>query len=217
MPERTFKAGSIVKMATDHLFENKTDYLSMMGHHIRPYIYGVIPFNRAAPGPYYYVYWAIEGMFNMNEDEEWEIKDEYTFSGYLNLVKDKDDANEGDDNHIQTFFRHTGEGWILRDPILSCDNCEGEEGNQIVGTRGCMRTRRKYQIPMMQLYFDLELQINSHMTNAQKRFTCYRFYTKVVHGVLISGDRRRVCACVDEEIGRRFPREEGVNRVGFRE
>ena len=118
MPERTFKPGGIVKMATDHLFEDKSDYLSMMGHHICPYIYGVVPMNREAPGPYYYVYWAIEGMFNMNKDEEWEIKDEYEFSGYLNLVKDKDDANKGDDKHIQTFFKHTGEVWILRYPIL---------------------------------------------------------------------------------------------------
>ena len=70
---------------------------------------------------------------------------------------------------------------------------------------------------MKQLYFDLELPINEHMTMAQKRFTSYKFYTKVVHGVLTKGDRRRVCGCVDEEIGEKFPREEGVNRVGFRE
>ena len=70
---------------------------------------------------------------------------------------------------------------------------------------------------MKQLYFDLELPINEHMTMAQNRFTSFKFYTKVVHGVLTKGDRRRVCGCADEEIGETFPREEGVNRVGFRE
>ena len=55
------------------------------------------------------------------------------------------------------------------------------------------------------------------MTMAQKRFTCYKFYTKVVHGVLTKWDKRQVYKCVDKEIGYKFPREEGANRVGFRE
>ena len=69
---------------------------------------------------------------------------------------------------------------------------------------------------MLQFYFDLELEINTHTTMAQKRLACYKFYTKVMHGVLTVGDRRRACQCVDDEIGRKFPRQEGVGRVGFR-
>lgn len=38
------------------------------------------------------------------------------------------------------------------------------------------------QVQMKQVYFDLKLPIKVHMVMAQKRFTCYKFYAKIVHG-----------------------------------
>ena len=110
-----------------------------------------------------------------------------------------------------------GTNWQLREMRMECELCGCAEEDDGGNVNCCDRTHWRYQIPMRQLYFDLELPSNQHMTMAQKRFTCYKFYTKVKHGVLTTGDRSRVCACVDEEIGNKFPRQEGVNRVGFRE
>ena len=38
----------------------------------------------------------------------------------------------------------------------------------------------------------------------------------VRHGVLLAKDRRRVCQCVEEEVGNLFPNPDGEKRVGCR-
>ena len=53
---------------------------------------------------------------------------------------------------------------------------------------------------MKQLFLDLSMPINAHMPNRQKRYVCYRFYTRMRHGVLTAGDRRTLCQCVANEV-----------------
>ena len=41
--EKTFKAGDVVSLATDHLLlESKGKLIAMIGHHTRQHIYGVV-------------------------------------------------------------------------------------------------------------------------------------------------------------------------------
>ena len=216
--EHPFKAG-YVYMATWHLLESKEHMMAMMGHHTRPHVYGAVNFDRDLPHDMYSVTWSIYGLFNMDDAEVSEINSESKYIRYLNLVRKYDDANEGGDAYLKQFFEHDGSKWKLQKIAIACEICNQDEWFYCSRSRTETRCRRSHamtQIPMLQLYFDLELEINAHMTMAQKRFTCYKFYTKVVHVVLTVGDRRRVCQCVDEEIGRKFPRQEGVGRVGFR-
>ena len=99
---------------------------------------------------------------------------------------------------------------IFPNPNRYCDNCE----DMPTGLAGCRRSQPRVQVPMMQLYHDL-LEYNSHLSNKQKRYQCYRWYSRVVHGYLGSGQRRRVCPCVDKEIHTLFPMDTGEERVGF--
>ena len=69
--------------------------MSMLGHHIRPFIYGVIHPTSEAPDNLEYVQWAIQGLFNIDDDEVSEINCAYKYSSYLGLVRDKDDREEG--------------------------------------------------------------------------------------------------------------------------
>lgn len=71
------------------------------------------------------------------------------------------------------------------------------------------------QLPLIQLYFGLRSGANNHLTNKQKRFQCYCYYTPLVHKTLGAGIRRRVCPYVDADIVFNFPNPEGEDRVGF--
>ena len=70
------KKGSVVKIASCHLLDSKEDMMAMMGHHTRPYIYGVIEEDVWGYNPNYSVSWAICGIFNMRSDEVMEINAE---------------------------------------------------------------------------------------------------------------------------------------------
>lgn len=54
------------------------------------------------------MWWAIKGLFYIDDDQEWEIKDEYKYSGYLHLGKDRDDTDKCDATSIMKFFRYHG-------------------------------------------------------------------------------------------------------------
>lgn len=202
-----FKSGSIMSLATCHLLENHDTMMAMMGHHTCTHIYGVVDFDWYQTSNMYSVTWLIYGLFNMSDDKVSEINPESKYFWYLNLVRKNDDANKGDDAYVKQYFQHDDTKWKLRNIAITCDICncnkwffESRRETQ------CRRSHIQIHLPMLQLYFDLELEINEYMSMAQKRHTCYKFYTKVVHGVLTVGDRRRVCSCVDDEIGRKFPR-----------
>ena len=147
----------------------------------------------------------------MDGDEVNENNSQSTYFRYLNLVRNNDDSNEGGDVYLKEFFEHDGSNWKLRKIDIVCGVCGQDEWFYCYMPKQETRCRRSHvmtQIPMLQLYLDLELEINEHMTMAQKRFICYRFYTKVVHGELTFGETRSVSQCVYDEIERRFPRKE---------
>ena len=95
---------------------------------------------------------------------------------------------------------------------MTCEYCGATD---TPGTKRCQRTLYDFQLPMKQLYFDLELGTNDHMSMAQKRITCYKFNAFVSHGELTVGERMKVCKCVDKEIQIRFPKQDQYGVVGF--
>lgn len=115
-------------MRTNRLFEGREDMMSMLGHQMRPFIYGVINPKLEAPKNFEYVQWGIMGLFNIDDDEVTELNCEYKYSSYLELVRDKSDREEGEDEYVKQYFRHDGHQWKIADHILSCDFCGGEEG-----------------------------------------------------------------------------------------
>ena len=212
----SFKAGDVVSIPTDHLLENKCNLIAMMGHHTRQRIYGVVNRDKYQSGDRYSIHWSIHGLFNMDDDEVSEIQSNDTYYVYLKLVRNNDDANEGDDTYLKRYFEHDGSIWKLRTINVACDGCGQTQWfycRRSTKETRCRRAQVLTQIPMLQLYLDLELEINEHMTMAQKRFTCYRFYTKVVENELTFGETRNVSQCVCDEIERRFPRQDGVGII----
>ena len=213
---RTFKAGDVVSLPTDHLLESKSNLISMMGHHTRQRIYGVVNRDPYQSGDTYSIHWSIHGLFNMDDDEVSEIQSKETHFLYLKLVRKNDNADEGDDEYLKKYFEHDGSNWKLRTIDVACDGCGETQWFYCWRSKKETRCRRAQvltQIPMLQLYLDLEMDINEHMTMAQKRFTCFRFYTKVVQNELTFGETRSVSQCVCDEIERRFPRQEGVGVI----
>ena len=159
---------------------------------------------------------SITGLLNMDSDGVCRINIRRQSTIYLSLVRNKDDKDEGDGEYVKQWFRHTGKKWQLYELRMECEYCDCTEQDDNGLICRCNRTRCCYKLPTRHLFFDLKLPSNEHITMAKRRFSCYKFYTKFVHGVLTNGNTRRVCACVDEEIGNKPPRQEGVNRVGFR-
>lgn len=68
----------------------------------------------------YYVNLAIQRIFGMNEKELYEFNDKCVSYSYLDLVKDKDDTGEGDDEYVKRYFKHDGNKWTLKIFSLSC-------------------------------------------------------------------------------------------------
>ena len=98
-----------------------------------------------------------------------------------------------------------------------CHICGAEPRSPYAPARmTCRRMMYRTQMALMQLYFDLGSFQNNHLTNKQKRYQCYRWYTTIVYGHLGVRNRRRVDGCVESEIGNHFPNEGGEERVGFR-
>lgn len=69
----TFRKGSIVRQKSGHVVESKCNMISMMGHQVCPYIYGIIPYNQEPPDEHYYINFVIQGMFNMYKEESIEF------------------------------------------------------------------------------------------------------------------------------------------------
>ena len=209
--------GSVVSVYTSFLYCDHYDLITMMAYNIRPKIYGVV--NRTYSSGAVSVTWSIDGLLNIEEDD---VRDNF-HSPYdmsvLEIVRDSTDILIGQDTYLATFFEHNGNEWktkcIMPD---DCDFCEGAPRTIYPPHMyDCKRMNYRSQLPLMQLYFDLSLEVNNHMTNKQKRFQCYRFYTRLVYRRLGAGVRRRVCPCVQQEISLNFPTAEGEDRVGFRE
>ncbi len=55
------------------------------------------------------------------------------------------------------------------------------------------------------------------ITNKQRRFFCYREFTRIFHGILSSGDRRKLPECVEENIRECFPNLNGEAITGFKQ
>ena len=139
------------------------------------------------------------------------------------------------------YFNHNGDKWIIKPSDISCRRCEepqvqvqdnesrevieiysdDEQGQLTIADAPrsprsrCQCLNWKVALPMEQLYLDLSQDYNGVMTNRQKRFICYRWYTRVRHGVLLARDRMRVCPCVEIEIGENFPETVEEPRVGY--
>ena len=57
---------------------------------------------------------------------------------------------------------------------------------------------------------------DENLTNAERRFQCYKHWTRVHHGVLGKGNRIPIPKCVKSEIETWFPRDNGDDGVGFK-
>lgn len=179
-----------------------------MGHHTHPYIYGVVDFDHYQGCFRYSVTWAVDELFNMSNDKVMDVNIENQYFRYLDLVRDKDKASKGDYKYVKQYFRYDGKGLKIANITLLCNICLGEEHNEGTCTNICRRSYYRTQLPMMQFYYYLELNINEHIAMAQQSCTCHKHFAKVVHGVLvIVGDRRKVWSCVNNEIRRKYPRD----------
>ena len=156
-------------------------------------------------------------LFNLDMDD---LMLDYESIGatHLTLVKIKDDGDSQNDRYTDNFFTHGEEGWKEASWMpWTCDFCEGEPRTNFHPYHySCRRMNYRRQMAMMQLYFDLGSLQNNHLSNKQKCYQCYRWYTMIVHGHLGVGNRRRIDACVEQEIMRQFPNPAGEERVGFR-
>ena len=202
-----YEVGDIVSLPTGELFAFYFEERETLEYTVRDTIYGVVT-NANLSYDLHHVRWAIEGMFNLPQ-VEWEVlNDQMFFTEELTLVREKNDPEISDDLYIAMFFLHTPTGWRYNYTIPPCSisNCNGN----------CFRTVREYRMPMIHLFMDLHSQSNDELTNREKRYVSYRWFTKIRHGNLRAGDRRRICPCVEAEIGILFPRLPGEERVGFR-
>ena len=204
-----FDKGDIVSIPFSLLFDDYQDELDVERENFpfnyRELVYGVVSVGNTRGQ--YFVRWNVEGIFGIQEDEAQHINNIIYDEVDLELVRCKDDRETDQDPQIGLFFDHDGEMWHLVPPEDLCDpfTCTGR----------CKMQRRKYKFAIKQLFLHLSLPRNAHMQNRQKRFVCYRYYTRIRYGVLRSGDRRALCPCVEREIELWFPPPFGERRVGF--
>ena len=186
-----------------------------MAYNVRPKIYRVVTSTYRSGAVN--VSWAMDGLFNIEEDN---VRDNFHSSydmSVLEIVSDSQDTLIGQDTYLVTFFEHNGTEWrtvgIMPD---NCDFCEGAPRTIYPPhIYDCKRMNYRSQLPLMQLYFDLSLEVNEHMTTKMKRYQCYRYYTRLVYMYLGARVRRWVCPCVEQEILLNFPVAEGEERVRF--
>ena len=220
--------GSVVSIDTMRLFEDREEDLMMMAYTPRPKCYGIVKDNRMRY--HYSVHWAISGLFNLDDDRLSELNCQSYYHTHIKGVKNKDDDEVDDDTYLMKYFEHNGDKWKLKPCDVSCTRCEEPRVQEVIDLdsdteeeqlpprsprRHCQCLNWKVALPMEQLYHDLSQDYNGDKTNRQKRFICYRWYTRVRHGVLLARDRRRVCPCVEIEIGEHFPETVEEPRVGF--
>jgi len=188
----------------------------MLSFNVRPKIYGLVRDEYLEDMAY--IRWAIDGLFNMEEED---VSDTITSPVYLSslqIVRDSTDHLLLDDTYLDTFFEYVGTEWQIRSVMPSyCEFCNGVPRNVFPPHRySCRRMNYRSQLPLIQLYFDLRSDNNNHLSNRQKRYQCYRYYISLVYKTLGARVRKRVCPCVEAEIGFNFPNPDGEERVGFR-
>ena len=129
------------------------------------------------------------------------------------MVQLNDDATIGDD-YLRNFFVWNEEldKWTVDDTPIVCGICMEESTDE----RDCVRSNIFLQEPMAHLYFDLLQECNENLTNKEKRFICYRWWTRVKYGHLGSGNRKPVHPCVQKEITKYYPHAEREEAVWFR-
>ena len=87
---------------------------------------------------------------------------------------------------------------------MTCELCDSED--IIMGTTsGCQRSNWRVRHPMTQLMLELKARSNVNMTNSQRRYACYKWYTRLAHNeILRDVDKRSICPCYEIEINDRF-------------
>ena len=212
----TIERYSVVAVDTEVLLYDILDDVEGLPFMIRPKIYGVVQHILPSGGDGnndYSVQWATKGLLNMNDDEASEYNEILFKANDLTVIKRPNDEYENGDMYLHLLFdrRTETEGWCIHKfSPYECDSC-----NEIPNaSRPCRRGAPWIQGPMLQLFIDLYMW-NEGLSNREKRFHCYRWYTMIVHGVLTVGDRRRVCPCIEGQIRGLFPAEEGEEYVGF--
>ena len=72
-------------------------------------------------------------------------------------------------------------------------------------TSVCQRINWRVRHPMTQLMLDLNARANVNMTNSQRRYACYKWYTRLAHNEILRDiDTRSICPCYEIEINDRF-------------
>ena len=202
------KIGDIVAIKTMTLFNNREYMFEMLGYNIRNKVFGVIKNIYHDSSFAYQVDWAIHGLFDISEDVEDEKNGQILERSHLKLVRSKKDDGYKGDSYIEEYFFHDGTHWRLLNlrtkEYITCELCDGAD--IIMGSRsGCQRSNWKVRHPMTQLMLDLKARANVNMTNAQKKFACYRWYTRLTHnGFLNDVANRSICPCYEIEINDRF-------------
>ena len=212
MVAQSIKNGSVVKIPTAILFEEWAEMLEQLAYNIHPQCYGVVKKYSTRGG--YTVHWAIRGMFDLVHDSTDEINEEREYEEIdLTVFRRHDDCTIGD-YYLHNYFVWNEElaEWTLDNTPIVCGICMEDSTDE----RDCVRSNTYLQEPMAHLYFDLLQECNEHLSNKEKRFICYRWWTKVKYGHLGMGNRKPVHPCVQKEITNWFPHAEGEEAVGFR-
>ena len=85
--------------------------------------------------------------------------------------------------HLLFDLRTEKDGWCLHQfSAYDCDPCNETQRSP----RPCRRGTPWIQAPMLQVFIDLHMW-NEGLSNREKRFHCYRWYTMIVHGVSTVG------------------------------
>ena len=174
-----FNKGDLVSVKIEVLLEDHMNMIGMLAYNPRPFIYGVV---RKCENGGCIVSFSMDRMFNLNKDV---INVDYERIGntHLTLVKHKDDSDTDNDSYIETFFTHDGEVWKESAWMpQQCHICGAKPRSTHAPARNvCRRMMYRTQMALMQLYFDLGSFQNNHLTNKQKHYQCYRWYTTIVY------------------------------------
>ena len=127
---------------------------------------------------------------------------------HLKLVRSKKDDEYRGDSYIEEYFFYDGKHWRLLNlrtkQYMACELCDSED--IIMGTTsGCQRSNWRVRHPMTQLMLDLKAKTNVNMTNLQRKYACYRWYTRLAHNVILRDvATRSICPCYEIDINDRF-------------
>ena len=203
------KIGDVVAIKTMTLFNNRKYMFEMLCYNIRGSVFGVIK-NIYHDSSYfsYQVDWAIHGLFDISEEFEDTKNSVILERSHLKLVRSNKDYEYRGDSYIEEYFFHDGKHWRLLNlrtkQYMACELCDCED--IIMGTTtGCQRSNWRVRHPMTQLMLDLNARANVNMTNSQRRYACYKWYTRLAHNEILRDiDTRSICPCYEIEINDRF-------------